>query len=467
MRGAGKIVAAFLCLLFCASASAALTKTIINDVTELNPIGVELVRTPESIADVQRLVAEHNGPISIGGGRFSQGGQIACDGCLFLDMRGMDRILEIDERHQTISVQPGVTWRKIQEAVDPKNLSPKIMQSYSNFTVGGSLSVNCHGDYVGLGPIVSSVSAIKLVMADGSLRTASRIENYELFRAAIGGYGGIGVIVEVTLDLAKNEALERKSLRLKAEQYPEWHRRNVARSSTAVLHYAVLYPPDYRTVNAVTSSATTKPVTIQDRLAPQQKANWFERILIAQVSHGPFGKSFRRHIVDPWTENRTIVNWRNYDAASDALALEPKSRAKSTYVLQEYFIPEANYDAFRKDMSVILRENKVNVLNIAIRHAVADKETYLSWAPEDVFAFVIYYEQGTSQKAKDHVRSWTSKLIKAAIKNGGRHYLPYQIVATRDEFQTEYPGAKEYFSLKARVDPTYKFRNKLWDAYYR
>jgi FAD/FMN-containing dehydrogenase len=40
------------------------------------------------------------------------------------------------------------------------------MQSYDNFTVGGSLSVNAHGRYVGLGPIVLSVKSIRLVLAD-------------------------------------------------------------------------------------------------------------------------------------------------------------------------------------------------------------------------------------------------------------------------------------------------------------
>ena len=35
--------------------------------------------------------------------------------------------------------------------------------------------------------------------------------------------------------------------------------------------------------------------------------------------------------------------------------------------------------------------------------------------------------------------------------------LPYQIHASREQF----------FALKKRLDPSNKFRNKLWDAYYR
>ena len=39
------------------------------------------------------------------------------------------------------------------------------MQSYANFTVGGSLSVNVHGRYVGEGPIVGSVKAIRVAVS--------------------------------------------------------------------------------------------------------------------------------------------------------------------------------------------------------------------------------------------------------------------------------------------------------------
>lgn len=47
-------------------------------------------------------------------------------------------------------MQAGIRWRDIQDYIDSHNLSLKIMQTYANFTVGGSLSVNVHGRYIGL-----------------------------------------------------------------------------------------------------------------------------------------------------------------------------------------------------------------------------------------------------------------------------------------------------------------------------
>ena len=60
---------------------------------------------------------------------------------------------------------------------------------------------------------------------------------------------------------------------------------------------------------------------------------------------------------------------------------------------------------------------------------------------------------------------WTRELIDAAILSGGRYYLPYQPVATRDQFAHAYPNSTKLFEVKRRVDPTGKFTNALWDLY--
>ena len=140
-------------ILIFASISCVWAKEIVNDITQLNSIAVDKVIIPTSVDEIRKIVANHKEPISIGGGRYSQGGQTATENALFLDMRSMNNIINLDTKNKRITVQSGITWRKIQEAIDPEGLSLKIMQSFSNFTVGGSLSVNVHGRYVGQGSI--------------------------------------------------------------------------------------------------------------------------------------------------------------------------------------------------------------------------------------------------------------------------------------------------------------------------
>lgn len=382
-------------------------------------------------------------------------------------MRGLSRITAIDQSARTIIVQAGATWREVQEALDPLDLSPAIMQSYSNFTVGGSLSVNCHGDYAGHGPIVESVRSVRIVLADGSIRTASRTENRDVFDAAIGGYGGVGVIAEATLDLAPNTRLSRVTHYLDIADYPAWHRTHVLGRPDVILHHAVIYPNAYRRVAVETSTLTDKPVTIAARLAPLGRPNAFQRFLLATVSYAPFGHFVHERLYDPMTADRPAIVWRNYEAAHDAMSLEPASRLHSTYALQEYFVPVDRFDAFAGRMRQILRTRHANVLNVAIRHTIADHETLLAWARTDTYSFVLYYQQGTDETARERVGFWTRDLVDAALSEGGSFYLPYQIHATREQFLGAYPRAEEFFAIKRRLDPTYKFRNRLWEAYYQ
>ena len=53
--------------------------TVVNDITQLNPVPVARVVTPRSVDDIAAAIQGSRGPISIGGGRYSMGGQTAID----------------------------------------------------------------------------------------------------------------------------------------------------------------------------------------------------------------------------------------------------------------------------------------------------------------------------------------------------------------------------------------------------
>jgi FAD/FMN-containing dehydrogenase len=462
LRGLAPLLAAALA----AAAPAAAEPVTVDDVSRLNPIAVERVASPRSVEEVVALVREHRGPLSIGGARHSMGGQIATEGALFLDMRGLDRIVAFSPAERTITVEAGATWRAIQEAIDPHGLAVSIMQSYANFTVGGSLSVNAHGRYVGRGPLIESVRGIRLVLADGSLVEASRDVRPELFHGAIGGYGGLGVIVEATLELAENRRLARSVRTLPVAAYRAWFLDEVRDDPRAVFHNGDLYPPEYDTVRAITWSETERPATVPERLVPIGGSHAFDRVAIFGVSELPFGKELRAKVLDPLRLRDEPVVWRNYEASYDVEELEPRSRALTTYVLQEYFVPIAGFERFVPRMAAIFRAHDVNVMNVSIRHAKRDPGSLLAWAREECFAFVVYYKQGTSRKAREAVGVWTRELIDAALEAGGTYYLPYQIHATDEQFHRAYPRAEEFFAQKRAVDPEYRLRNRLWDRYY-
>jgi FAD/FMN-containing dehydrogenase/SAM-dependent methyltransferase len=439
---------------------------IVNDVTQINPIEVFAIATPRSIAELQDTLRNTTLPISIGGGHFSMGGHTASPGSLHLDMRHMNRVLSFNPDGKSIRVQAGIRWCDIQHFIDPHGLSVKIMQTYANFTVGGALSVNAHGRYMGLGPVVLSVRNISLVLASGEVVQASPTENSELFYAAIGGYGAIGIIAEAELDLVNNVRVERQHKKMQTADYLTWFDANVRGREDAVFHNADLYPPHYSRSRAVTWVTTDKPATTKHRLQPLRRVYPLERYFMWTISETPLGKFRREFMIDPMLYLSKKVHWRNYEAGYDVAELEPVGRRRRTYVLQEYFVPWQRLMEFIPKMAEILNKHRVNTINISIRHALADPGTLMSWARGETFAFVLYYKQRTRDNAKERVAVWTRELIDAILDCGGTYYLPYQLHATDEQFHRAYPGARTLFALKQKLDPNYRLRGALWDKYY-
>ena len=111
---------------------------IIENITRLYGVRVGRIETPTSVAQIAQYIKQWYGKISIGGGRYSMGGQVAIEDGLHLDMRQLSNIVWFQPASAVVRVQAGMTWRKLMDVIDPHGLSVKIMQSFSNFTIGFS-----------------------------------------------------------------------------------------------------------------------------------------------------------------------------------------------------------------------------------------------------------------------------------------------------------------------------------------
>src|SRR5260221_4942776 len=177
----------------------------INDASCLNKTeiyGVVEVRSVDDIAKTLAFARDNKLSITTAGVRHSMGGQAFRKGGIVLDMRGFNRIV-LNESTRSITVQPGATWHDVQNVLHPR-FAVRAMQSTDIFSVGGSISVNAHGMDHQAGAVAKSIKSMRVMLADGSLRTVSPTENRELFDLAVGGYGLFGVIVEAELDIADN-----------------------------------------------------------------------------------------------------------------------------------------------------------------------------------------------------------------------------------------------------------------------
>lgn len=440
-------------------------RLLVDNVTQLYSVLVARIASPRTAADVAKALAAWPGKVAVGGGRYSMGGQVAIEGGLHIDMRGMKKLVWLRPTQRQVRVQAGMRWRELQTLIDPHDLAVKTMQSYANFTVGGAVSVNAHGRYVRNGPVGHSVRALQLVVADGKVVEANRQQNASLFRAALGGYGAVGVITEVELDLVLNERMERVVKPVRLEDYPAFFQDQVLADGASLMHNADLMPPHFDEPVSVTWRRTKLPLTEAARLMPEGQNYALEQNVIWLMTEVPGAERLRKGVVHPLLNKSPAVVWRNHEASLDAAELEPRTRRMSTYVLQEYFVPPRHFMAFARGMAKVLREHRVEALNVSVRHSPADVDALLPWAKEEVFSFVLYYKQRTYARAQQAVGEWTRTLIDLVLQHEGRYYLPYQLHATPRQFSQAYPEARALREVKQRVDPNGVFSNELWAKY--
>ena len=153
-------------------------------------------------------------------------------------MRSFNR-MSLDEPTKILTVQSGATWHDIQNALHPR-FAVRAMQSTDIFSVGGSISVNAHGMDHQAGALAKSIKSMKVMLADGSLRTVSATENKDLFDLVVGGYGLFGVIVEAELDIADNLVYQTGRRMMDYKEFPALFANEIEKDGNVGLMYGHL-----------------------------------------------------------------------------------------------------------------------------------------------------------------------------------------------------------------------------------
>jgi FAD/FMN-containing dehydrogenase len=138
-----------------------------------------------------------------------------------------------------------------------------------------------------------------------------------------------------------------------------------------------------------------------------------------------------------------------------------EKNADRSDILHEYFIPTSQVPAFIEQARQIIPRHDSDLLNVTIRNVRQDHDAFLRYADQDMFAFVMLFNQARTAEADKQMEALTTELIEAAISCGGRYYLPYRLHATKDQFARAYPQAAEFFARKRQLDPAAVFENQF------
>ncbi|HEY5792154.1 MAG TPA: FAD-binding oxidoreductase, partial [Chthoniobacterales bacterium] len=206
-------------------------------------LAIDAEAAERQVADLVLRAAREGRKISIAGARHSMGGHTLYPGGIALDMLPF-RNMSLDEARKIFTVGAGARWSEVIPFLDARGLAVAVMQANNDFTVGGSVSVNCHGWQPSSPPIASTVEAFRLVTADGREMRCSRTENAELFSLALGGYGLFGVILNVELRVTPNAFYRAKSERVTPADYARRFRELTATDDTGLAYGRISVAPE-------------------------------------------------------------------------------------------------------------------------------------------------------------------------------------------------------------------------------
>ncbi len=454
----------------------------INDASCLNQtrvFGIVEVRTEEDVRDALQFAEASKLKVSIAGVKHSMGGHAFSKNGVVLDMRGFNAI-KLNEEQRTITVQSGATWHDIQSIIHPK-YAVTSMQSTDIFTVGGSISVNAHGMDHRAGSVARSIRSMRVMLADGTVKTVSRTENAELFDVIIGGYGLFGVVLSAELDITDNDVYKTERSIIDYAAFPELFDEQLSKDENLGLFYGHLSTAPGDSFLRETILYTYRSVDNTDtEIAPLGEVSSVKlrRFVINLSKRGSLAMKFKwfteKHI-EPLIETCTInrnqamkdgeecLVSRN-DPMHDSVPYLKNNLKNDTDILQEYFIPRENFTAFVDDMRDIIESHDANLLNASVR-IVHKEENFLTYAPKDAFAIVLYLNQGTGAEDNLKMQKVTRALIDATNKNGGRFFLPYQLHYTKDELRASYPNIDDFFTLKRVYDPEELLTNTWYQQY--
>jgi FAD/FMN-containing dehydrogenase len=417
-------------------------------VAEVVPVDADPARAERQLVELLRTARARGLRVSIAGARHSMGGHTIAPGGVQLDLRGL-RHLRFDAATQRVTCGAGALWSDVLAALHAHGRSLDVVQSFSNFTVGGSM---------------------KVLTADGRVRRCSRTEEPALFSLVAGGYGLFGVILEAEVRTVPDAPYRlvhslQPTDRLEAAYAP------FADDPAAALVFARLdvTPGERFLRESLLNVFVDDPTAKGPGPAPgEQKFVKLRREVLRGSAGSAYGKELR------WTLETQVeehfgdrVLWRNQLLLEDWALFENRDPAR-TEVLQEYFVPRGALAPFVAELRRLVPAHPVaDLMNVTIRWVKADADTFLRWADRDLVCIVLLFQHARTAADDEAMVPLTRGLVDAALKLGGRHYLPYRLQPTRAQLVAAYPMFDELLAKKKELDPDGLFTSMFLERYAR
>jgi len=358
------------------------------------------------------------------------------------------KILSADTTTGLVTVEAGITIHDLSTALAQKGLALTNLGDIDVQTISGAINTGTHGTGLHYGGIATQVRAMTIVLADGSVVTASDTENADLYNAARVGLGAFGVVASYTLQTVPAFGLHAIEEPSTFEELVDDGR--FAELAETVDHTEFFWFPH-------TSGCLLKRnerVSIDDLHPLSRFQTWWADDFMSNTVFGlgtRLGQLMPRLIPPMNSIAAKALGRREFTTASHEVFASPR---RVRFVEMEYNVPRAELNGVLHELRAFLDASPLEIsFPVEVRVAAPD-DIWLSTAYERDSAYIaIHVVKGTPYDRYFH------GFEKIVNQVGGRPHWGKMHFLDADDLAERYPRFAEVRAVRDRVDPDRLFAN--------
>jgi alditol oxidase len=161
--------------------------------------GARRTHEPESLDALRHIVEGSRRLRALGRGHsFSR---IADTDGDFVLLDGLSRTLEVDSTNSTARVSSGLTYTELAEGLNRCGFALANMASIPDISIAGACATGTHGSGDRQRGLAASVTAIELIVGDGTLVDLRRDADIDRFPGSVVALGGLGIVTHLSLEI--------------------------------------------------------------------------------------------------------------------------------------------------------------------------------------------------------------------------------------------------------------------------